>query len=200
MSGGLGSAVVEFASAAGLLVLPILIYRGVTKLLHAVVDEEVYQVPVIFILSRLAGFVWALLWLAGGLGERAFRLSELFTPESVWNIPAHVFLEREGNLFAYDFGAIGRWIASGESRMAGAAAVAALLALAAAQFLSLKMFKRPRRRLSAQSVIIVTTVVTAWQAVYLITLPLWLIQRANFWSLALMAFYLQYRRNRAADH
>jgi hypothetical protein len=191
---GLSSFAIEFFSAAILLSLPLLIYRSVYRLLHSVIDEEIYQVPILFILSRLVGFIWAVLALAGGLGERAFRLSEIFTPESIWNIPARTFLFREGNLFSNNLIEIGRWVVSGDSVLISIAGIVFVLAALLATILCLTMFRSDALRVTALAACITTTTMTAWQSVYLTTVTLWLIHRVNFWSLLLVALYIQYRR------
>jgi len=196
----LSSTAIEFSSAVELLALPVIVYRGVTKLLHGFVYEEVYHVPVIFLLSRLVGFTWAVLWMGGYLGERAFRLSEIFTPESIWNIPARTFLTREGNLFSYDVDVIWRWILSGDSMPATIAAGLAVLTIVGTAMLCFGMFDARRIRVAALLLSGITTVMIAGQTVYLITLALWLTHRVNFWSLILIALFIQYRRTNPNTH
>lgn len=191
-----GAGLLELAKATALLALPIVVYRGVSSLLHHLVDDEIHQVPIVTSLSRLAGFLAAGLVLAGGLGEQAFRLSEIFTPDSAWDIPTGEFLLKQGNLWSYDLPAITHWALSGDQPAALLAATLAVLSAGGALLLAPQMFARRRHRLQALAVAGVTMVLTAWQLVYLITLALWLIHRANFWSLALIALYIQYRRSR----
>lgn len=193
-----GSAVLGVASTTALLALPILVYRGVSNLLRHAVAPEVHQVPIIAILSRLAGVLWAGLALAGGLDERAFRLSEIFTPESIWETPTGFFLANQGNLWSYDMAEIGHWALTGGEPAAAAAVVVMMLAGVGAVVLSLRMFSRHQHRIQALSIALLTIVLFAWQVVYLVTLTMWLFHRANFWSLAIIALYIQYRRSRHA--
>lgn len=191
-----GSTLLEVASATVLLSLPILVYRGVSNLLHHAAAPEVHQVPIIAILSRLSGFLWAGLALAGGLGEQAFRLSEIFLPDSVWAIPAGTFLLRQGNLWSYDMVDIVRWSLTGDDPTPAVVALAMIASAAGAAMLSLRLFRRPQHRVQALALSMVTVVMFAWQSVYLVALAMWLIHRANFWSLAIIALYIQYRRSR----
>lgn len=191
-----GSTVLEVASAAGLLALPILVYRAVTNLVHHAASPEVYQVPIITILSRLAGILWAGLALTGGLGERAFRLSEIFIPQSMWEIPVTEFLISRGNLWSYPMGDILAWATTGDQPWALASVAVMGFAAVGAVVLCSRMFSRPHHRFQALLICSMTMVLFAWQSVYLVTLALWLIHRANFWSLAIIALYIQYRRSR----
>lgn len=191
-----GSALLEVASAAGLLALPIVVYRAVSNLLHHGAASEIYQVPIIAILSRTAGFLWAGLVLAGGLGERAFRLSEIFIPQSMWEIPVTEFLVREGNLWSYPMVEVMTWALSGGEPLAAVAAVVMVASAVGAAVLSIRMFSRPQYRVQALFISVMTVLLFAWQTVYLVALALWLVHRANFWSLAIIALYIQYRRSR----
>lgn len=191
-----GEAVLEVASGAALLALPVVVYRAVSNLLHHAASPEVHQVPIIAILSRLAGLLWAGLALTGGLGERAFRLSEIFIPESMWEIPVSKFLYREGNLWSYPMMDIIAWALGGDEPVALAALVVLVLSALCAVLFSLRLFTKPNHRVQALLISVATMVLFAWQAVYLLALALWLVHRANFWSLAIIAMYIQFRRSR----
>jgi len=191
----LGSTAAGIASVVLLLSLPILIYRAAHNILHVLVPEEIFQVPIIFLLSRLIGFAWAALWMMGDLGERAFRLSEIFTQDSIWAIPVHAFLTQQGNLFSYDVGGILDWILGEETGLALTVAIAVIVAELAVAALCVTLFGHGRYRMSAILAATATTMITAWQTVYLTTLALWLVHRINFWSLLLIAIYIQYRKN-----
>ncbi|MBX9634604.1 MAG: hypothetical protein K2X44_06450 [Magnetospirillum sp.] len=192
----LGGAALNVVSTAALIALPVIIYRLVSDLLHKLADEEIHQVPVITTLSRIIGFVSGGLALAGGLDERAFRLTEVFVPDSVWNIPIAGLVLDRGNIFAYDTIGIVLWLASGKSLTAsilgGGATLLGLLSCGMCIF----FFKRRVQRVAALVLCAATMLLTAWQTVYLTALALWLINAANFWSLALIGLYFQYRRSR----
>lgn len=192
----MSSVLLHLLSAVLLLALPILVYRAVTSLMHHVASDEFYQIPILTTLPRLVGFTGGVLGLLGYLDDRAFRLTEIFVPDSVWNISIADFVLHQGNLFSYDTAAIIDWILSGESPWASGVAAVAAATVALSVILCLRMLPNPRQRALALVVCGATILLTAWQTVYLTTLALWLTHRFNFWSLALIGLFLQYLRER----
>lgn len=184
-----------------LILIPALVYHLVSNILHWVENKEFRAIPALNILPKIAGTLLAAGLLYTNLGLAYFDLEILFTDNSPWKLNFDYFLTERGNLFAYSIQpalhALMPDPAAGPllSRPLYIGAIAYLAIMAACMTICFWLWKFTDA-LRAALCCGIMVLLTAWITIYFVALLFWALYVLNFWVLAIIALYYQYRRQR----
>jgi len=162
-------------------------------LLHKVVHEEFFQVPILTTLARLQGVLVGLLLIRLGLSGSYFDLEQMFLPDGPWNLTLSQFLLERANIFVYDSLPLMRLLGEVPSNE-GLLAVLIIVVLPLLVVLLSLRFWELREALQALLASAGIALWAGWFTVYLICVAFWSFHLLNFWSLVLLVLYIQYRR------
>jgi hypothetical protein len=182
--------------AAVVLAIPFLVRHAGELLVKKLVQEDFLQVPILGILARIQGLMMGGLLMWRDLDSRFFSLEHLFLPDSPWNINLSQFLLVRSNIFAYDPAPVMALLHEGPS----AGSVLALLGVVVLPLLLAILCLRFWKHVDAVRAMLACTGIalwTAWYTVYLVCLVFWSLYLLNFWVLALLGVYIQYRQSRS---
>jgi hypothetical protein len=182
--------------AALVLAIPFLVRHAGELLIKKLVQEEFSQVPILTILARIQGLMMGGLLMWRDLDSRYFSLEHLFLPDSPWNITLSQFLLVRSNAFAYDPAPVIALLHEGPS----GGSILALLGVVVLPLLMAILCLRFWKHLDAVRGMLACTgisVWTTWYTVYLLCLAFWSLYLLNFWALALVGVYIQYRQSRS---
>lgn len=163
-------------------------------LLHKVVQDEFFQVPILTILARLQGILAGLLLMRLDLHSSYFDLERLFLVEGPWNLTLSQFLLERANVFAYDSLPVMRLLGEVPSTRGLLAVLVVVILPLLMVILNLRFWdlREALRSLLASAGIALWT---GWLTVYLVCTVFWSLYLLNFWSLGLVALYIQYRKS-----
>lgn len=184
-----------------LILFPALVYHLGSNILHWVENKEFRAIPALNILPKIAGTLLAAGLLYTNLGLAYFDLEILFTDNSPWKLNFDYFLTERGNLFAYSIQpalhALMPDPAAGPllSRPLYIGAIAYLAIMAACTTICFWLWKFTDA-LRATLCCGIMVLLTAWMTIYFVALLFWALYVLNFWVLAIIALYYQYRRQR----
>jgi len=184
-----------------LFLIPALIYHLASAIENWIENKEFRAIPALNILPKVAGTMLAAGLLYTNLGTVYFDLETLFTENSPWKLDFDYFLTERGNLFAYSFQPIVLALmpepAGGSllSRPLFLGAVAYLLIMAICSTICFWLWKFTGA-LRAVLCCGIMVLLTAWMTIYFVALFFWALYVLNFWVLAVIALFYQYRRQR----
>lgn len=193
---------VDTLRLVSLFVIPALVYHFVSSIERWIENKEFRAIPALTILPKLAGSLLAIGLLYTNLGLAYFDLEILFTENSPWNLGYEYFLAERGNLFAYSFQPFVLALTPGPADGAllgrpiflGVLAYLLLMALCSVISFWLWSFVNAVRAVICCGII---ALLTAWMTIYFVALLFWSLYVLNFWVLAIIALFYQYRRQRA---
>jgi hypothetical protein len=174
--------------------LPFVISHAGEALMHRVAHHEFAQVPVLTTMARLQGMLLAGMLLYVNFDGSYYDLQTLFLPESRWNLTFQQFLFEQSNPLTYRFWPL-TGLLGGPFAAENIVAWLALVVLPVLLLLLSLRFWSTRLAVRAMLACAIATFWSAWLTIYLVCLVFWSFYILNFWSLALMALYLQYRRS-----
>lgn len=187
--------IVDALARVGVAVLvPMAVTALAKTLIHAIQPAKFNQVPFVPMTARLAGVLAAALLLYANLEARHFDLELLFVPDSPWNLSLGRFLAERAMLFDYGWGAVLDTLAQPSTPFVVLLAAAGLFALPLAASVPIGRLWQGTDALRAIAASAGILVWSAWITVYLVCLLFWSLYELNFWALALLVVYLQYRR------
>lgn len=184
-----------------LVLIPALVYHLASSIEHWIENKEFRAIPALTILPKIAGTLLAVGLLYTNLGLASFDLEVLFTENSPWKLDFAFFLTERGNLFAYSFRpallAVMPDPAAGPllSRPLFVGVIVYLVIMATCTTICFWLWKFTDavRAILCCGIILL---LTAWMTIYFVTLLFWALYMLNFWVLAVIALYYQYRRQR----
>lgn len=180
------------------MIIPFSLNRIVQLLLHKTCDEF-FQVPILNTLARLQGILAGTTLVLLDFDKQYFDIEQIFMPDGPWNITLFQFLFERANAFSYDprpMMSLLIQIYSSDSNvwlMANLAVIGLPLALLILNF----FFWKWETAIQTLPVIIGIALWSGWLTVYLISATFWALHLLNFWSLVLLALYLQYRGSKS---
>ncbi|MBF0306440.1 MAG: hypothetical protein HQL41_12415 [Alphaproteobacteria bacterium] len=182
------------AKVGGAVLVPMAVTALAKMLIHAIEPPKFNQVPFVTMTARLAGVLAAALLLYANLDARDFDLELLFVPDSPWNLSLGRFLTERAMLFNYGWGEVLDTLSQPSTPFAVLLAAAGLFALPLAASVPIGRLWSGTDALRAVAASTGILIWSAWMTVYLICLLFWALHELNFWALALLVVYLQYRR------
>ena len=176
------------------LLLPVVVTAVAERIAHAVASDDFKTVPILQHLSKLHGLVIGGALIYTNFSGRYFDLEKLFLTDSPWSISFRAFITERSNVFSYSLEPILSGLAhpNVHPELAAVCIAAFLLPVICAAF-AFKLWPAPIawRALAACAI---QSLLTVWATVYLVALTFWGLYLLNFWALALIAAYYQYRR------
>ncbi|MBF0392268.1 MAG: hypothetical protein HQL38_06265 [Alphaproteobacteria bacterium] len=182
------------AKVGGAVLVPMAVTALAKMLIHAIEPPKFNQVPFVTMTARLAGVLAAALLLYANLDARDFDLELLFVPDSPWNLSLGQFLTERAMLFEYSWGAVLDTLSQPSTPFAVLLVAAGLFALPLAASVPIGRLWGGTDALRAVAASTGILIWSAWMTVYLVCLLFWALHELNFWALALLVVYLQYRR------
>jgi hypothetical protein len=185
--------------AAVVIAIPFIISHIGAMLLRKVVNQEFFQVPILTTLARLQGVLAGLLLMRLELYRSYFDLERVFLADGPWKLTLSQFLLERANVFVYDSVPVMRLLGEVPS-IEGLLAVLIVVVLPLlVVVLSLRFWElgEALRALLASAGIALWT---GWFVVYLVCTVFWILYLLNFWVLALMIVYIQYRKAQGGGH
>ena len=176
------------------LLFPIAIAAVSERFVLLVADKEFKTVPILMHLAKLHGLLVGAALIYTNFSGRYFDLERLFMTDSPWNISFAEFLLERGNVFTYAVTPFVDLLADPSANLEILAFGIALVTVPAICVgIALRVWPPPIawRAIVACGIMAVTTV---WMTVYLVALTFWGLYLLNFWALAIIAAYYQYRR------
>jgi|GEM_PF-2552717 len=186
--------------AALVVSIPILVANGSETLMHIIAHHEFHAIPILTTLARFQGLLAGGLLLHATFDESYYDLQVLFTPASKWNLTIHQFLLERANLFAYNPDPLLSLLSDQPVSVRG---ILVALVVGVIPLLLVFMCFRVWKFWAALRGIVAcagTALWSAWITVYLVCLVFWGLYVLNYWSLALLAVYIQHQRGKGAHH
>ncbi|CAK0776563.1 conserved membrane hypothetical protein [Gammaproteobacteria bacterium] len=186
--------------AALVVSIPVLVANGGEAVMHVIANHEFHAIPILTTLARLQGLLAGGLLLHASFDESYYDLQALFVPASRWNLTMNQFLLERANLFAYDPEPLLNLLR--EQPWSGRGLLVALVVVVIPTLLVMmclrfwKLWDALRGMVACAG----TALWSAWITVYLVCLVFWGLYLLNYWSLALLAVYIQYQRSRGGHH
>ena len=188
------------AQAALVVSIPTLVANGGEWLTHVIANHEFHALPILTTLARLQGLLAGGLLLHATFDETYYDLQALFVPASRWNLTMSQFLLERANLFAYDpqplLDVLREQPTSARGMLVALVVVVIPLLLVMICLRVWKVWDALRGIVACLG----TALWSAWITVYLVCLFFWGLYLLNYWSLALLALYIQYQRSRGGGH
>jgi hypothetical protein len=185
--------------AAVVIAIPFIVSHIGEMLLHKVVHQEYFQVPILTTLARLQGVLAGLLLMRLDLDSSFFDLERLFLADGPWNLTLSQFLMERSNVFVYDSIPVMRLLGDVPSGQ-GLLAVLIVVVLPLLMVVLSLRFWELRDALRALFASAGIALWTGWFTVYLICAVFWSLYLLNFWALGLAVLYIQYRKGGQAAH
>jgi hypothetical protein len=180
--------------------IPTFVANGGEWLMHLIAHHEFHAIPILTTLSRLQGLLAGGLLLHATFDESYYDLQALFVPASRWNLSMNQFLLERANLFAYDPEPLLNLLRDDPTSVRGllvALVVVVIPTLLVLVCLRVWKFWDALRGIIACAG---TALWSAWITVYMVCLFFWGLYLLNYWSLALLAVYIQYQRSQGGHH
>ena len=174
--------------------IPFVVSHGGEHLIHALAHHEFSEVPILTTLSRLQGLLAGGLLLYVNFDSSYFDLQGLFLPEGHWNLTWTQFLLERSNVFKYEWFPVMRLLITLPESQGWTALLAWVILPLLLGALCLRYWPL-REALLSLATCAGVALWSAWLTIYLVCLLFWGLFLLNFWSLALAAFYIQYRRH-----
>lgn len=176
------------------MLLPVAVAVVADRFVQLAAEHEFKTVPILQHLSKLHGIAIGGVLIYTNFSGRYFDLERLFMTDSPWSIPFTEFVTVRSNMFAYALAPFFERLAQPDANpeiLAAAIALAVLPAACIAVAFRLWPASTAWRAIFACGV---RAIATAWMTVYLVALTFWGLYLLNFWALAFIAAYYQYRR------
>jgi len=185
--------------AAIVIAIPFIVSHIGEMLLHKLVHQEFFQVPILTTLARLQGVFAGLLLMRLNLDGSYFDMERLFLADGPWNLTLPQFLLERSNVFFYDALPVMRLLGEVPSRQGLLAVLIVVVLPLLVLVLSLRFWdlQDALRALIASAGVALWT---GWFTVYLICTVFWCLYLLNFWSLGLAVLYIQYRKGGQGGH
>jgi hypothetical protein len=180
--------------------IPTLVANGGEALMHLIANHEFHAIPILTTLARLQGLLVGGLLLHASFDESYYDLQALFLSTSRWNLTMNQFLLERANLFSYDPAPLLNFLREDPMSIRGllvALVVVVIPTLLVLICLRVWKFWDALRGIVACAG---TALWSAWITVYLVCLLFWGLYLLNYWSLAILAIYIQYQRSRGGHH
>jgi hypothetical protein len=177
------------------IMIPFTLNRIVQLILYKTCNE-LSQIPILNTLARLQGILAGSMLVFLDFDKQYFDIEQVFLLDGPWNITLFQFLFERANVFSYDPIPMITLLTSIHDNgwlMANLAVIGLPLALLILNFTLWDMDKA----IHALPAIIGVALWSGWLTVYLISAVFWALHLMNFWSLVLLALYLQYRGNKS---
>ena len=188
------------AQAVLVVSIPTLVANGGEWVTHVIANHEFHAIPILTTLARLQGLLAGGLLLHATFDETYYDLQALFVPASRWNLTMSQFLLERANLFAYDpeplLAVLRAQPTSGRGLLVGLVVVVIPILLVTICLRVWKFWDALRGIVACLG----TAMWSAWITIYLVCLFFWGLYLLNYWSLALLAAYIQYQRSRGGHH
>lgn len=180
--------------------IPTLVANGGETLMHLIAHHEFHAIPILTTLARLQGLLAGGLILHASFDESYYDLQALFVKDSRWNLNITQFLSERANLFSYDPTPLLDLLR--EDPISGRGLLIALVVVIIPTILVLICLKVWKFWPALRGIIACagTALWSAWITIYLVCLVFWGLNLLSYWSLALLAVYIQYQRSRGGHH
>lgn len=178
------------------MVLPLVLNRTMRLLLQRSTHAEFFQVPILITLARLQGILAGFTLVLLDFDRQYFDVEQMFMPDGPWNLTLAQFLLERANVFSYDprpMLFLLTEIHSDNWLMGVFAAVVLPFILLILSF----VFWGRNRAFHVLLTIVGIALWTGWLTVYLVSALFWALHLLSFWSLVLLALYIQYRGSKA---
>jgi len=182
------------SQAMVVITIPFVVSQIGNLLLHKVAHQEFFQVPILTTLARLQGMLLGLLLMRVGLSGNYFDLEHMFLLDGPWNLTLSQFLLERANIFVYDSLPLVRLLGDVPSNE-GLLAVLVMVVLPLLIVVLSLGFWELREALHALVASAGIALWAGWFTIYLVCVAFWSFHLLNFWSLILLALYIQYRRH-----
>ena len=168
--------------------------------MHLIAHHEFHAIPILTTLARLQGLLFSGLLLHASFDESYYDLQALFVPTSRWNLSTNQFLLERANLFAYDPMPLLSLLR--EDPLSLRALLVALVVVIIPTILVLLCLRVWKFWDAVRGIIACagTALWSAWITIYMVCLAFWGLYLLNYWSLALLALYIQYQRGKGGHH
>jgi len=185
--------------AAVVIAVPFVVSHIGKILLHKVVNEEFFQVPILKTLAYIQGVLAGLLLMRLELDRSYFDLERLFLVQGPWDISLSEMLLERGNVFGYDAFLVMRLLGEVPSNE-GLLAILIVVALPLLIVILSMRFWELNDAIKALLASAGIALWTGWFTVYLVCTVFWTLYLLNFWTLGLIVVYIQYRMNLQGGH
>lgn len=185
---------VNLAQVMVVISIPFVVSHGGELAIHVIAHREFTEIPILTTLARLQGLLAGGLLLYVNFDQSYFDLMGLFMPDGRWNLTWSQFLLERSNVFMYDWWPVLKLLGRLPALMGWMALLVwgVLPVLLGALCLRYWPLRDALRGLLACGG---TALWSTWLTIYLVCLIFWGLYLLNFWSLALAALYIQYRRH-----
>lgn len=185
--------------AAVVIAIPFIVSHIGKLLLHKVVNEEFFQVPILKSLAHLQGVMAGLLLMRLELDRSFFDLERMFLVQGPWDISLSELLLERANVFVYDSFLITRLLGEVPSNEGLLAILIVVLLPLLIVIFSMRFWELTdaTKALLASAGIALWT---GWFTVYLVCTVFWTLYLLNFWTLGLAVLYIQYRKSLQGGH
>lgn len=177
------------------MIIPLTLNRTVRILLQKSTHKEFFQIPILTTLARLQGILAGSTLILLDFDKQYFDIEQMFMPNGPWNLTISQFLLERANVFSYDPRSMLVLLTEIHSDNWLIGILAAIILPFTLLTLSFVFWER-NKALQALPAIIGTALWTGWLTVYLVSATFWALHLLNFWSLILLALYIQYRGNK----
>jgi hypothetical protein len=174
--------------------IPFVVSHGGELAIHLAAHHEFAEIPILTTLARLQGLLTGGLLLYVNFDESYFDLQGLFMHDGRWNLTWSQFLLQRSNVFTYQWLPLLRLLSDLPARSGWLALLVCVILPAMLIALCLRYWPL-RDALRGLLACAGTALWSAWLTIYLVCLIFWGLFLLNFWSLALAALYIQYRRH-----
>jgi hypothetical protein len=180
--------------------IPTIVANGGEMLMNAIAHHEFHAIPILTTLSRFQGLLAGGLILHATFDESYYDLQALFVPASRWNLSMNQFLWERANLFTYDpqplFDLLREDPFSPRGLLIAVVMVIIPTLVVVVCLRVWKLWDALRGIIACTG----TALWSAWITVYLVCLVFWGLYLLNYWSLAVLAIYIQYQRSKGGHH
>jgi hypothetical protein len=185
--------------AAIVIAIPFIVSHIGKLLLHKVVNEEFFQVPILKTLAYIQGTLAGLLLMRLELDRSFFDLERMFLVQGPWDISLSELLMERANVFVYDTFLVMRLL----GEVPGNEGLFAILIVVVLPLLIVILSMRFWELSDAIKALLASAGIalwTGWFTVYLVCTVFWTLYLLNFWTLGLIVLYIQYRKSLQGGH
>ena len=185
--------------AAIVIAIPFIVSHIGKLLLHKVVNEEFFQVPILKTLAYIQGTLAGLLLMRLELDRSFFDLERMFLVQGPWDISLSELLMERANVFVYDTFLVMRLL----GEVPGNEGLFAILIVVVLPLLIVILSMRFWELSDAIKALLASAGIalwTGWFTVYLVCTVFWTLYLLNVWTLRLIVLYIQYRKSLQGGH
>ncbi|MBI3451894.1 MAG: hypothetical protein HY057_03510 [Rhodospirillales bacterium] len=189
--------VLLIAKVLVVLAIPIVLAQSGLGLLNRLARKEYFEIPALGNLSALFGVFFGLALIYANYDVRYYDFSELFLPESAWNISLWRFLAERANPFNYGVVPVfGRLFSDKAGPVFMLLAFFSALLLGLIGFVSHRVWRSDRPQVYRS--LLCSLGIGAWVTyltIYIVSLVFWLLYLLNFWTFLVLAGTFQLYRS-----